>query len=386
MLEKGFKMKILIFGGTGAMGVPLTRILAERGHEVFVTSRSIRKSEFPNVSFVQGSAKDLAFVTRILKDSCFDVVVDFMAYGTNEFKARYNLMLESTKQYVFTSSARVFAECAGKITEESPRLLDVCKDEEYLATDEYALAKARQEDLLKASGKNNWTIIRPSITYNDYRLQLGAFDKEGWLYRALHGRSIVMSKDVSGKLTAMASGEDVAKGIASVIGCSEAFGCAFNIASEKSYTWREILEVYLDAFEELKGSRPAVFEGETTVKMKDGNAKYQIKYARSLNRSFDCSAIGEFVDVRSFVDAKDGLKNALMNFLKEPRFGSINWKHEAWNDKEAGEWTPLGEIQGKRNKFMYWCYRRNLGFVYNFTERIFRKLRHSVNKKAVRKT
>lgn len=47
------------------------------------------------------------------------------------------------------------------------------------------MAKARQEDILYQSGFSNYTIVRPSVTYNTYRLQLGALEKENWLYRAL---------------------------------------------------------------------------------------------------------------------------------------------------------------------------------------------------------
>ncbi|MEO2263754.1 hypothetical protein [Dorea sp. YH-dor228] len=56
------------------------------------------------------------------------------------------------------------------MTEESPRLLDVCRDADYLKTEEYALKKAKEEDFLKQKGKN-WTIVRPSITYNSERLR-----------------------------------------------------------------------------------------------------------------------------------------------------------------------------------------------------------------------
>lgn len=59
------------------------------------------------------------------------------------------------------------------INEETPRLLDMIKDEEYLNTDEYALSKARQENILHEAGCNNWTIIRPYITFSETRLHLG---------------------------------------------------------------------------------------------------------------------------------------------------------------------------------------------------------------------
>ena len=176
---------------------------------------------------------------------------------------------------MFIGSARVFAECKGKIKEDSPRLLDVCKDEEYLKTDGYALAKARQEDMLRKSGMDNWTTIRPSITYNDYRLQMGAFDKEDWLYRALHGKSIVISRDVADKKTAMTNGADLTRVLANMIGKKEALARPFDIASEKSYTWLEILNFYLEVLEQETGKRPKVYIGEKSIKMKDGS-KYQV--------------------------------------------------------------------------------------------------------------
>ena len=326
MINKG--MKILILGGTGAMGTPLTGILADKGHYVTVTSRKQRESKRSNVRFIQGNAKDYEFIKKVTEEERYDAIVDFMSYRTSEFAVRYQWLLSHTSQYVFISSARVFAECNGKIKEDSPRLLDVCKDEEYLKTDEYALAKARQENMIRKSGMDNWTIIRPSITYNDYRLQMGAFDKEDWLYRALHGRSIVISRDVADKKTAMTHGADLTRVLANMIGKKEALARAFNIASEKSYTWLEILSFYLEVLEQETGKSPKVYIGEKSIKMKDGS-KYQVMYARSLNRSFDATAIREFADPDTFVDPKEGLQTALRNFLKAPKFDKINWRHEA---------------------------------------------------------
>lgn len=357
------------------MGVPLTKILADKRHRVYVTSRRARVSEVENVTFLQGYAHDLSFIKCALSGSHYDAIVDFMSYSTKEFQERYAIMLEAARQYIFISSARVFAECKGKISEDSPRLLDACRDEAYLATDEYALAKARQENLLRSSGRTNWTIIRPSITYNDYRLQMGAFDKEGWLYRALHGRSIVLSRDVADKLTAMTHGADLTRALANMIGQGSALGKAFNIATEKSYTWRQILPFYLDVLEEVTGSRPRVVEAEQSVKMRDGS-RYQIMYARSLNRSFDASALKPYVDVSTFLDAKEGLRTALRNFLKAPRFDAINWRHEAWNDRECGERTPLSEIPSTGARIEYICYRYRLPLLY----RAYRKAKRIIKR------
>lgn len=355
-------MNILILGGTGAMGTMLVSLLAKESKNNFITitSRSERKSEYSNVTYIKGDAKDTDFLKKVLSDY-YDVVIDFMKYGTAEFKERYQLLLSNTDQYVFISSARVYAQSDVPITENTPRLLDTVDDPEYLKTDEYALAKARCEDLLNNSGKKNYTIVRPSITYGNERLQLGVLEKEGWLYRALHGRSIVFSNDIGPKYTAMTTGEDVSRGIVSLLGKPEAYGETFQITSEKSYTWNEILSCYLKVLEKEKGLKPKVVYTEKAINLKIN--KYQVIYCRYFNRRFDDTKIKQFIDTDTFKDPMDGLEECLKAFLKKPRFKSINWKLEAWNDRAAGERTPLKEIPGRKQKVYYLLYRYKLDFV-----------------------
>ena len=125
------------------MGNYLTHLLAESGIETVVTSRNIRISE-KNIKYVKGNAHDNVFLNSLLEED-WDAIVDFMVYSTSEFKERYNLYLETTSQYIFLSSARVYANSNDPIIETSKRLLDTSDDTDFLSTDEYALSKARQE-------------------------------------------------------------------------------------------------------------------------------------------------------------------------------------------------------------------------------------------------
>ena len=142
-------MKILILGGTGAMGVYLVDFLASnRENQIVVTSRSSHESKKENVRFVQGNARENAFVEELLKDN-YDVVVDFMNYNIDDFASRYVKMLAFTGQYIWFSSSRVYAYSESPLTEKSPRLLETTKDHDFLSTNRYALRKARQEEMLK---------------------------------------------------------------------------------------------------------------------------------------------------------------------------------------------------------------------------------------------
>lgn len=351
---------ILVLGGTGAMGVPLVQQLAQE-NQVYVTTRRDVKSQSTSdsVTYIQGNAKDMAFLSGVLDLRHWDAIVDFMVWG-NEFEQVAAMMLKSTEQYVFISSARVYAQSEEAITEQTPRLLDVCADEEYLKTNEYALAKAREEDLLLKSDKKNFTIVRPTITYNKYRLQLGVLEKENWLYRAIHGRSIVFSNDIAEKRTTMTYGDDVAKGIASLVGKEEARGEIFHVTCLQSLLWSDVLNIYLNGLEMHLGKRPRVVMTEKTLSFHFPARKYQIIYCRYFNRTFDNSKISKFCNVELFTSPEQGLKRSLEQFLNRPSFREIDWCMEALNDRVAKEKTPFSEIPGIANRIQYFLYRYNL--------------------------
>lgn len=359
-------MDILVLGGTGAMGRPLVKTLSKENH-VYVTSRNFHFS-VGNVNYYQGNALDKSFLLKILAVRQWDVIVDFMVWPEDYFKEALPSLLNSTGQYIYISSARVYAECQGLITEDAPRLLDVSKDKKYLKTCEYALAKAREENLLKASGHTNYTIIRPSITYNAYRLQLGVLEKENWLYRALHGRTIVFSHDIADKLTAMTYGNDVAQGIASIAGQENALGEIFHITYPQSLPWSEVLSIYLQVLEQHCGRKIPVLLTEKSTNLLFPQKIYQLIYSRYFNRTFDNSKIARYCDVQSFKKPQEGLASCLRSFLETPRFSRIDWKQEAVNDKVCGEKTPLNEIPLAVDKVYYLLYRYDMRWFRSLME------------------
>lgn len=346
-------MKILILGGTGAMGVDLVKILGERGKDVTVTSRLERRSEFNSVKYVKGDAHDTAFLTSLLTER-YDAIVDFMVYNTDEFNARRGMLLGAANQYLFLSSSRVYANSKTPITEDSPRLLDATIDKEYLQTDEYALTKARQENLLHESGMTNWTIIRPYITYSNQRLQLGVYEKELWLYRALHNQTVVFPTAIAEKYTTMTLGEDVAWGIAALIGNEKAMGEAFHIATDKAIKWDEVLMVYKKVFKNVVGREIKVRYTDDPKPIYEavGN-KYQVVYDRLFDRRFDNRKFRGVAGELDFIAPEVGLEQCLREFLKEPKLREISLKAQAWMDREMKEHTPLSQFGGFKKRVKY---------------------------------
>lgn len=338
------------------MGRHLVSLLSKKeGVEITVTTRSQLVGK-GSISYVQGNAHDMEFLSSLLKKK-YDVIVDFMVYGTEEFKLRYKMLLASCGQYVYLSSSRVYADSEVPITEESPRLLDVTRDTEYLATDEYALAKARQENLLADSGRSNYTIVRPYITYSETRLQLGVLEKECWLYRALHDRTVIFSKDIAGHWTTLTYGLDVAYGMVALIGRAEAHGEAFHITQPEPIRWSEVLDIYLEVLAEKTGRCPKVLLTDCSLDLQYGWGRYQSRYDRFFDRRFDNGKIGRFVDVSAFKRPQEGLRLCLEQFLAHPSFRNPSWRREARYDRFAGERAFLREIPSVKLKAGYLLYR-----------------------------
>ena len=283
MSSQVLKKTALLLGGTGAMGSHLTRLLAGAGWDVTVTSRSKRPSDDHRVSYARGDAHDRHFLADVLARG-WDVVVDFMVWSTDAFRCVRDLMLASCRQYVFLSSYRVFAD-SPVITERSPRLLDASRDREYLATDEYALAKARQEDLLRASGRGNWTIVRPAITYSVGRLQLCTLEAGLWVPLALAGHVVPLPAEMLAKQTTMTWGGDVALMISRLAGSRWALGEDLDACTSRHQTWAEVADAYRTVLP-LKVREVALEPFERA----SGNP-WQCRYDRMYDRVLDNSKV-----------------------------------------------------------------------------------------------
>lgn len=351
-------MRVLVLGGTGAIGSNLVHILSENGVETTVTSRS-HHVNIHATTYVCGNAKDNSFLKKLCSKK-WDAIVDFMSYKTEEFANRLELLLTSTKQYVFISSSRVYADEEHPIKETSPRLLDVSKDTVYLVTDEYALTKARQENLLMESPSHNFTIVRPYITYDKCRLQLGVMEKEEWLFRALLGHTVVFPSDMIDKRTTMTHGYDVALGIFNLLGKQNAIGEVFHITTSHSNTWSEIIDIYKEAFKEATGKdlKVSLVPVDVFLRCRLDNLIWQVKYDRLFNRDFDITKESTVCSPSQFKATDKYLKDCLIEFIKDgPNFKHINIKYEAIKDKLTKERLCFTAPISFRQKLNYLLYR-----------------------------
>lgn len=337
--------RVLVLGGTGAMGVYLVPALLDAGFEVQVTSRAQQQSEHPRLQYFQGNARHAPFVREVLARTRPDAVVDFMAYDTSEFQDRRDILLNGTSHYLFLSSYRVFADSSpAPLTERSPRLLDVCKDKAYLATDEYALAKARQEDLLRAAGKTNWTILRPCITYSRTRFQFGTLEANTLCFRALQGLPVIMAREILEKQTTMTWAGDVAKLVARLVLNPVALAEDYNVVTAEHHLWSEIADYYRISI------NLRVVETDLAAYVRVVGHPYQIRYDRLYDRILDNAKVLAATNVTqpNFMSLREGLRQELSSFKQRPVIQYPSFALNARMDRATGTRMSLDGFSLKR--------------------------------------
>ena len=337
MNKNSERPKVLVLGGTGAMGVYLVPELAGMGYEVKVISWDDVVSDNPLISYVKADGKDIGYLQELLKEK-FDGIIDFLMYPAEQFKERHELLLQNTSHYFYLSSYRIYDGVEVPITENSPRLLDNSKDKDFLETDDYSLFKARGEDVLRNSKYDNWTIVRPAITYSKRRYQLVTLEAPVVVARALKGLPVVLPEEALSVQATMSWAGDVAKMFAGLLFNPKAYREAFTLATAEHHTWKEIAEYY----KEIIGLKYVAVSTEDYLKIMGGSAGagYQLAYDRMFQRIIDNSKVLRIAGLKQedFMQLRDGLKKELSALPKDTAWpdASAIWERMDAYAKEHG--------------------------------------------------
>ncbi len=306
--------KILVLGGTGAMGVYLVPKLIERGYAVDVASLDTVESTNPNLRYFTGNCMNVEYVGELLKNG-YDGIVDFMIYNQDKFEERHQMFLDNTSHYIYLSTYRIYANEEHPVKETSPRLLDESKDKDFLATDDYALYKAKGENVLLNSQYTNWTAIRPAITYSKRRFQLVTLEAPYVVGRTLHGKKLVLPKQAKDVQATMSWAGDVAEMVARLLFNPKAYREIFSVCTSEHMTWGEVANIY----KEIIGLEAVWVDMEDFLGILTHNsqnpmgARYQLIYDRLFDRIMDNSKILEVTGLKQsdLTTLYEGLKREL---------------------------------------------------------------------------
>ncbi|MBO5008489.1 MAG: NAD-dependent epimerase/dehydratase family protein [Clostridia bacterium] len=327
--------KILVLGATGAMAVYLIPQLLDKGYAVVGVTLDDVTSNNEKLTYIKADAKELTFLRKQLEQN-YDAIVDFMIYNSVElFKQYYKLFLENTKHYIYLSTYRIYADDS-PLSETSKRLLDVEKPKDFVTEFEYSIYKAEEEDLLNSSSYENYTIVRPAITYSKKRFQLTILEADVVVSRMLRGKTVVLPESAMKKQATMSWAGDVAKMLSSIILNPEAFRQTYNVSTSEHMTWKEVAKIY----QEFGNLKYITVDDETFLDIVAEGATYakqQLLYDRCFDRIVDNSKILSISGMKQedLMPLKEGLRRELENItIDDIRYNTnINERMDKYLEK-----------------------------------------------------
>jgi nucleoside-diphosphate-sugar epimerase len=215
-------MRILIMGGTRFIGVYLTKILVEQGHEVVLFNRGKKPAPVEGIQQIHGDRTDAKQIQEKLANQQFDAIFDNNGRELNDTKPLADLFKDRVQHFVYMSSAGVYLK-----SDQMPHI-------EGDATDPKSrhLGKYETESYLQAQ-KLPWTSIRPTYIYGP----LNYNPLESWFFdRIVAGRPIPIPGN-GFHLTQLGHVQDLATAMAAVLGNQKAIGQVYNISGERYVTF-----------------------------------------------------------------------------------------------------------------------------------------------------
>jgi nucleoside-diphosphate-sugar epimerase len=231
-------MKVLFIGGTGIISSACTRTAVERGMELFALNRGNHPDIPAGAINLIADIRDREATARALAGHRFDAVVSWIAYTPEDVERDLQLFRDTTRQYIFISSASAYQKPVSyyRITEDTP-LANPYWD--------YSRNKiACEERLMRAYREEGFpcTIVRPSLTYGNTQVPLVV---NSWqmpytaVARIRQGKPVIVPGDGT-SLWTITHNSDFAKGLVGLLGHQQAIGHAFHITSDEVLTWDQL--------------------------------------------------------------------------------------------------------------------------------------------------
>lgn len=324
-------MKVLLIGGTGTISTSITRLLAEKGEEVYLLNRGSRNSGLPeNVNIIQADINDEASAAAKLEGMSFDAVCEFIGFVPSQLERDWRLFSGKTKQFIYISSASAYQKPLSdyKITESTP-----------LANPywEYSRNKiACEEFLMKMYRENGFpvTIVRPSHTYSERSVPLGVHGDNGsWqvVKRMLEGKPVIIHGDGT-SLWTMTHSRDFAKAFTGLIGNIHAIGETYHITSDESLTWNQIYKTIADCLRvELK---PYYVPSDFLYKTSNYDLQGSLIGDKANSVVFDNSKVKRAVpDFTATVRFDQGIRETLEYIMSHEECRIEDKEFDEWCDK-----------------------------------------------------
>lgn len=215
-------MRILIMGGTRFIGVYLTKILVEQGHEVVLFNRGNKPAPVEGIQQIHGDRKDATQLKEKLSGQAFDAIFDNNGRELSDTQPLVEIFKDKVQHFVYMSSAGVYLQ-----SEQMPHF-----EGDPVDPKSRHKGKHETEAYLEAQGIP-FTAIRPTYIYGPQNYN----DLEAWFFdRIVHDRPILIPN--SGLfITQLGHCKDLARAMSLVLGNQQAISQIYNVSGDRYVTF-----------------------------------------------------------------------------------------------------------------------------------------------------
>ena len=215
-------MRILIMGGTRFIGVYLTKILVEQGHEVVLFNRGNKPAPVEGVKQIKGDRLDPIQLKEKLSGETFDAVYDNNGRQLKDTQPLAEIFQNRVQHFIYVSSAGVYLP-----TEEMPH-----REGDPVDPNSRHKGKYETETYLAQTGLP-WTSVRPTYIYGPQNYN----PLEAWFFhRLVRGRAIPIPGN-GNHITQLGHVADLARAMAAILGNEKAIGQIYNISGDRYVTF-----------------------------------------------------------------------------------------------------------------------------------------------------
>jgi len=215
-------MRILIMGGTRFIGVYLTKILVEQGHEVVLFNRGNKPAPVAEVKQIHGDRKDSAQLKEKLSSQKFDAIFDNNGRELSDTQPLVEIFKDKVEHFIYMSSAGVYLK-----SDQLPHI-------EGDPVDPKSRHKGKHETEAYLAAQNvPFTAIRPTYIYGPQNYN----DLEAWFFdRIVRDRPIPIPGNGM-HITQLGHCQDLARAMAQVLGKEQAKGQIYNVSGDRYVTF-----------------------------------------------------------------------------------------------------------------------------------------------------
>lgn len=215
-------MRVLVMGGTRFIGVYLTQILVDQGHDVVLLNRGNKPAPVEGVQQIHCDRKDVTQLKDKLSGESFDAIFDNNGRELSDTQPLMELFGDQVKHFVYVSSAGVYLK-----TDQLPH-------QEDDAVDPNSRHKGKFETEAYLAEQNvPFTSVRPVYIYGPQNYN----DVEAWFFdRIVRDRTVPIPGNGM-HITQLGHVQDLARAMAAVLGNSQAIGQIYNISGDRYVTF-----------------------------------------------------------------------------------------------------------------------------------------------------